>query len=55
MRQAPTIPPKSLAGDVRPHVTASLGPVWGYHLNDVNLSLGNLVADVGQEESAYRH
>jgi hypothetical protein len=46
--------PTGIRGDVRPHVTASLGPVWGYHLNDVNLALGNLVADVGHEESAYR-
>ena len=29
------------------------GPVWGYHLADVNLALGNLVADVGPEEAAY--
>jgi len=41
-------------GDRRPTVTASLGPLWGYHLNDVNLALGNLVSDVGLEEAAYR-
>ena len=29
------------------------GPVWGYHVEDVNLALGNLVADVGDEEAAY--
>jgi hypothetical protein len=41
-------------GDPRPIVSASLGPQWGYHLNDVNLALGNLVTDVGMEEAAYR-
>lgn len=42
-----------VAGDPRPTVTASLGPLWGYHLDDVNLALGNLVAAVGAEEAAY--
>ena len=42
------------AGDPRPTVAATLGPAWGYHLYDVNLSLGNLVTDVGLEEAAYR-
>jgi hypothetical protein len=41
-------------GDPRPTVSATLGPSWGYHLDDVNLALGNLVADVGKEEAAYR-
>ena len=41
-------------GDPRPTVSAGLGPAWGYHLQDVNLALGDLVADVGSEESAYR-
>ena len=41
-------------GDPRPMVSASLGPRWGYHLDDVNLALGNLVTDVGSEEAAYR-
>ncbi len=40
-------------GDPRPTVTASLGPQWGYHVDDVNLSLGNLVFDVEREEAAY--
>jgi hypothetical protein len=26
---------------------------WGYHLEDVNLALGNLVKDVSSEEAAY--
>ena len=42
------------AADPRPTVSASLGPLWGYHLDDVNLALGNLVVDVGLQESAYR-
>jgi hypothetical protein len=42
-----------IKGDPRPTVTAVLGPTWGYHLDDVNLSLGNLVHDVAQEEAAY--
>ena len=41
------------SGDPRPIVTASLGPDWGYHAEDVNLALGNLVGDVAQEEAAY--
>jgi Protein of unknown function (DUF3089) len=39
--------------DKRPRVTETDGPVWGYHVVDVNLALGNLVADVGDEEAAY--
>ena len=42
-------------GDRRPVVSASLGPLWGYHLNDVDLPLGNLVSDVTALEAAYRH
>ena len=40
-------------GDNRPVVTAAGGPVWGYHGDDVNLTLGNLVSDVSALESAY--
>jgi hypothetical protein len=40
-------------GDPRPTVTAAQGPEWGYHVDDVNLSLGNLVFDVNSEEAAY--
>ena len=40
-------------GDPRPTVSATGGPVWGYHVADVNLALGNLVSDVGTEEAAY--
>jgi hypothetical protein len=41
------------SGDTRPVVTESLGRLWGYHLDDINLALGNLVADVATEEAAY--
>jgi len=37
----------------RPVVRQRLGPAWGYHLDDVNLALGNLVDDVKTEEAAY--
>jgi hypothetical protein len=46
------VTPTGVAGDRRPEVKASLGPAWGYHLSDVNLALGNLVADVAREEGA---
>ncbi|HVB91181.1 MAG TPA: DUF3089 domain-containing protein [Acidimicrobiales bacterium] len=45
---------RSAPGDPRPKVTAVLGPKWGYHLDDVNLALGNLVLDVAVQESAHR-
>jgi hypothetical protein len=45
--------PTGVPGDRRPTVLASLGPNWGYHINDVNLALGNLVSDVATEEGAY--
>jgi len=41
------------AGDARPVVAESLGPQWGYHLEDINLTLGNLLADVSLQERAY--
>jgi hypothetical protein len=44
----------AVPGDPRPTVTALLGPDWGYHLDDVNLAVGNLVADVAREEAAYK-
>jgi hypothetical protein len=40
-----------LAG--RPVVTEALGPTWGYHVNDINLTLGNLVNDVKAQEGSY--
>jgi hypothetical protein len=41
-------------GDTRPVVTASLGPTWGYHIDDINLALGDLVSDVSALEGAPR-
>lgn len=38
----------------RPVATQKLGPRWGFHADDINLPLGNLVNDVRTEESAYR-
>jgi hypothetical protein len=43
----------SAAHDPRPRVTETLGPTWGYHLDDVNLALGNLLPDVQRQESSY--
>jgi Protein of unknown function (DUF3089) len=40
-------------GDTRPTVTESLGPTWGYHGDDVNLALGDLVRDVVGEEAGW--
>jgi hypothetical protein len=40
-------------GDPRPTVTPLLGPNWGYHLDDVNLALGNLVLDVDLLERSF--
>jgi hypothetical protein len=37
----------------RPVVTQSEGPTWGYHADDINLALGNLVNDVRAAESTY--
>jgi hypothetical protein len=48
------VTPTAVPADPRPLVKASLGPLWGFHLVDVNLSLGNLVADVAREEASYR-
>ena len=41
------------ASDPRPVVTEKDGPDWGYHTDDVNLALGNLVADVASAESSW--
>jgi hypothetical protein len=42
------------AGDPRPTVTPVLGPDWGFHVDDVNLALGNLVLDVALQEKAFK-
>jgi hypothetical protein len=41
------------AADKRPLVSESDGPDWGYHTVDVNLALGNLVADVAAAEASW--
>jgi hypothetical protein len=38
--------------DPRPTIKQHLGALWGYHLHDANIALGNLVADVAQQEAA---
>jgi hypothetical protein len=45
----------SLTTGGRPVVTETLGPTWGYHLADINLALGDLVADVRAAEADYQH
>jgi hypothetical protein len=45
---APIVP-----GDPRQPVTESIGPIWGLHLDDVNLFLGNLVGLVKTQSSVY--
>ena len=42
------------SGDHRPEVTETLGPTWGFHLDDVNLALGNLVQVVAEQEAAFK-
>jgi hypothetical protein len=39
--------------DHRPTVRASLGPAWGYHVDDVSLALGDLVQIVADQERAW--
>ena len=39
--------------DPRPLVSELDGAAWGYHVDDVNLALGNLVEDVASEEAAF--
>jgi hypothetical protein len=39
--------------DTRERIEETLGPLWGTHLVDVNVALGNLVADVGLQGSGY--
>jgi hypothetical protein len=39
--------------DPRPTVDDALGAVWGLHLNDVGLALGDLVRLVGRQARAY--
>ncbi|HUB75880.1 MAG TPA: DUF3089 domain-containing protein [Solirubrobacteraceae bacterium] len=41
------------ASDQRPLVSETAGPDWGYHADDVNLALGNLVGDVAAAEAGW--
>lgn len=43
----------NIAGDERPVVGETLGPVWGLHLADINIALGNLVDLVRQQTAAF--
>jgi len=47
------VTPVAANGDTRPLVNEIAGPTWGYHFQDINLSLGNLVNDVHVAEVAY--
>jgi len=40
--------------DHRPTVAESQGAQWGYHADDVNLALGNLVQDVAAAEATWQ-
>jgi Protein of unknown function (DUF3089) len=39
--------------DSRPSATNE-GPMWGFHLDDLNIAMGNLILDVAYEEASYR-
>ena len=41
--------------DRRPRISEVDGPQWGFHTDDVNVALGNLLVDVAAEEAAYQH
>lgn len=41
-------------GDSRERILETLGPLWGTHLVDVNVALGNLVGIVGAQSIAYQ-
>jgi hypothetical protein len=42
------------AGDPREPLLETLGPLWGTHLADANIALGNFVALVGSQSRAYQ-
>ena len=39
--------------DRRPVVTEQAGPDWGYHVDDINLTLGNLLLDTAAAETTW--
>jgi Protein of unknown function (DUF3089) len=48
------VTPAGPPGDPREPVLETLGPLWGTHLADVNLALGNIVGLVGAQSVAYQ-
>ena len=46
--------PSGPPGDTREPILETLGPLWGTHLVDVNVALGNLIATVGAQSAAYQ-
>ncbi len=40
--------------DTRPFANEITGPTWGYHFEDINLALENLVSDVRAAEATYK-
>jgi hypothetical protein len=48
------VTPAGPPGDPREAVQETLGPLWGTHLADVNLALGNLVGLVGAQSLVYQ-
>ena len=48
------VDPVDKAHDPSAFLTQALGSLWGYHVADVNLALGDLVADV-RLAAAHRH
>jgi hypothetical protein len=47
------VTPIAASDDTRPLVKEIAGPTRGYHFQDINLSLGNLVNDVHAAEFPY--
>lgn len=47
------VTPAGSKKDTRPLVTEIAGTTWGYHFQDINLSLGNLITDVHNAEVSY--
>ena len=42
------------SGDQREQIEEVLGPLWGTHLEDVNVSLGNLVGLTALQSGVYQ-
>jgi Protein of unknown function (DUF3089) len=42
------------SNDQREQLKETLGPLWGTHLDDVNVAMGNLVAEVGLRAVSYQ-